>query len=158
AMRRIYFMVHIPVKSHDVPRALLRWSALSPVRADTPPAFFRAGESDSAIAAALPGLHASIRGAGGTVELHILAGVGQGSGIREGNPAAVANWLVVFVDWLDARQMLTRRSVEAQITPRMQGGTGDAKPIPVYPPWDGRPRRRRRGEWPHYRRLGRPSR
>ncbi|MEO8138124.1 MAG: alpha/beta hydrolase [Gemmatimonadota bacterium] len=75
---------------------------------DTPPAFLLAGENDSAIAAALPGLYASIRRAGGTAELHILTGVGHGFGIREGNPAEVINWPSVFVDWLDARQMLKR--------------------------------------------------
>ena len=47
-------------------------------------------------------------------ELHLLAGVGHGFGIRDGNPPAVANWPSLFLEWLDGRGMLASPSADLQ--------------------------------------------
>jgi acetyl esterase/lipase len=77
---------------------------------ETPPAFLLCGEKDSpAIADGVPALYRLIRQAGGSAEMHVLAGVGHGFGIRDTNPRAVAAWPSLFYDWLDARGLLAPR-------------------------------------------------
>jgi hypothetical protein len=39
-------------------------------------------------------------------ELHVLTGVAHGFGMRWSNPAAVAAWPKMFLDWLDALDLL----------------------------------------------------
>lgn len=74
-----------------------------------PPAFLLCGESDSPeIANGVPALYQSLKAAGGSAELHILARVGHGFGIRDSNPPAVANWTMTFYDWLDAGGFLKK--------------------------------------------------
>ena len=103
------------------------------VSKDTPPAFLLWGENDlPAISQGVLGLSAAIRQAGGSAELHMLAGVGHGFGIRDSNPHAVASWPSVFFDWLDARGILVSRSAEARISKQMSDGIASARPVPVY--------------------------
>lgn len=74
---------------------------------DTAPAFLLCGGDDSpAISDGVPALYLSLRKAGVSAELHILAGVGHGFGMRDGNPPAVANWSALFYLWLDGRGFL----------------------------------------------------
>jgi acetyl esterase/lipase len=76
--------------------------------ADTPRAFLLCGERDNPeIAQGLPNLYLSLRRANVSAELHIIAGAGHGFGVRSDNPPAVANWIVLFRDWLDT-QGITR--------------------------------------------------
>jgi acetyl esterase/lipase len=78
--------------------------------AATPPAFLLCGELDSpGIADGVPELYLSMKHAGASAELHVLAGAGHGFGIRAGNPAAVANWPLLFYDWLETRGLLKRQ-------------------------------------------------
>ncbi len=100
---------------------------------DTPPAFLLCGENDSpAISEGVAGLYTAIRHAGGSAEMHVLAGVGHGFGIRDSNPRAVANWPSLFYDWLDARGILVSRSAGAPITSYMRQGIATARPVAVY--------------------------
>jgi acetyl esterase/lipase len=73
----------------------------------TPPAFLLVGEADSGLADPVAMLHARIRHAGGSAELHTLAGVGHGFGIRSNNASAVAIWPTLFYDWLEARHIVS---------------------------------------------------
>jgi acetyl esterase/lipase len=76
--------------------------------AATPAAFLLCGDSDSpAIAQGVPNLFAALKAAGASAELHVLAGIGHGFGIRAGNPPAVAEWPWLFYRWLDGRGLLT---------------------------------------------------
>jgi endo-1,4-beta-xylanase len=68
------------------------------------------GEKDSpAISEGLPELYLTIKHAGVPVEMHILAGVGHGFGVRDNNPRPVAGWTSLLYDWLDARGFLAGR-------------------------------------------------
>jgi endo-1,4-beta-xylanase len=99
----------------------------------TPPAFLLCGDRDiPAISDSLPSLYGQIRRAGGFAELHVLAGVGHGFGIRDNNPPAVANWISLFYDWLEARGMLAIPVPGAQISPQMRAGIANAGPVAVY--------------------------
>ncbi len=74
---------------------------------DTPPAFLLCGADDGPdIAQGVPALYLSLKHAGLSAEMHILAGTGHGFGMRETNPPAVKIWPVLFYNWLDARGML----------------------------------------------------
>jgi endo-1,4-beta-xylanase len=76
---------------------------------ETPPAFLLCGENDRQnISQGLPELYLAMKKAGASAELHVLAGVGHGFGVRESNRGAVAGWLVRFHEWLDARGWLKR--------------------------------------------------
>lgn len=75
-----------------------------------PPTFLMCGEKDSpAISEGLPELYLAIKHAGVPVEMHILAGVGHGFGVRDNNPRPAAGWTSLLYDWLDARGFLARR-------------------------------------------------
>lgn len=68
---------------------------------DTPPAFLLCGAADSPeIAEGVPSLFLALKQAGGSPEMHVLAGAGHGFGMRDTNPAGVAIWPVLFVNWL----------------------------------------------------------
>lgn len=76
---------------------------------ETPPAFLLCGENDRPdISDGLAQLYLAFKQAGVPVELHILTGTGHGFGMRDTNPPAVANWISLFYDWLDARGLLKR--------------------------------------------------
>ncbi len=80
------------------------------VHAGLPPAFLLCGEDDSpAITEALPALYLSLKRAGGSAEIHVLAKTGHGFGIRDGNPPRVAIWTTLFYGWLDAGGFLSPR-------------------------------------------------
>ena len=105
---------------------------LTPSR-DTPPAFLLCGENDApALAEGVVQLYRAIRQAGGSAELHMLAGAPHGFGIRDSNPHAVATWPSLFVAWLDARGFLAGRSTDAQVSSFMRAGIATARPVPVY--------------------------
>jgi endo-1,4-beta-xylanase len=72
---------------------------------DTPPAFLLGGEKDD-ISQPLPEFYLALEKAGVPTELHMLAGVGHGFGVRPVNPPHVAIWTTLFHDWLDASGML----------------------------------------------------
>ena len=80
--------------------------------AKTPPAFLACGEKDRAdISKGLPALYLSLQEAGVSTELLVFAGVGHGFGLRPGNPAGVAAWPQMFLDWLGAEGLLPRVAV-----------------------------------------------
>ncbi|HWZ29343.1 MAG TPA: alpha/beta hydrolase, partial [Gemmatimonadales bacterium] len=99
---------------------------------ETPPAFLLCGENDGpAISDGIATLYAAIRRAGGSAELHVLTGVGHGFGIREGNPAGVAIWPTLFLNWMGARGMIPGPSV-GSLTSQMRDGISGARPVPRY--------------------------
>jgi acetyl esterase/lipase len=104
--------------------------------AATPPAFLLCGESDSpAIAQGVPNLYLALTAAGASAELHVLAGIGHGFGIRAGNPAAVTEWPSLFYRWLDGRGLLTEANAgAAPISLPMRSGIPLAQPIAEYSP------------------------
>ncbi len=78
------------------------------VTGDTPATFLLYGADDSpAISEGSSTLYQKLRQAGVSAELHILAGVGHGFGIRASNPPNVANWTTLFHDWLGGRGLLS---------------------------------------------------
>jgi endo-1,4-beta-xylanase len=80
-------------------------AAFSP---DTPPAFLLAGELDRPdISTGLVNLYLDLKRDGASAELHMLAGVGHGFGMRESNAPQVAAWTEMVHAWLDARGFLT---------------------------------------------------
>lgn len=76
-----------------------------PLPKDTPPAFLLGGEKDD-ISQPLPSLYLAFEAAGVSTELHMLAGVGHGFGVRPTNPPQVAIWPTLFYNWLNAEGML----------------------------------------------------
>ncbi len=82
-----------------------------PLSAKTPPAFLVCGEKDRAdISLGLPKLYLALKDAGVSAELVIFANTGHGFGIRASNPAGVAAWPQMFLNWLDAEGMLATRN------------------------------------------------
>jgi len=76
----------------------------------TPPAFLICGEDDRPdIAMGLPQLYLSLKQAGVSAELHILAHTGHGFGVRPTNRPPVSDWPQLFLEWLDALGMLNRK-------------------------------------------------
>jgi endo-1,4-beta-xylanase len=76
----------------------------------TPPAFLVCGEDDRPdIAEGLPQLYLSLKHAGVSAELHILARTGHGFGVRPGNRPPVSDWPQLFVEWLDVQGMLEHK-------------------------------------------------
>jgi endo-1,4-beta-xylanase len=59
-----------------------------------------------AIVQALAELFIAMRKAGVSAELHEYAGVGHGFGLRLSQHGAVADWPLVFVQWLDTKGFL----------------------------------------------------
>jgi len=76
--------------------------------AATPPAFFVFGDKDDVTRGEIA-KYQQLESLGGSAELHVLSGVGHGFGIRPVNPAQVAVWPDLFVNWLDAQGMLKPR-------------------------------------------------
>ena len=76
--------------------------------AATPPTFLLAGDQDRPqVSEGVADLYLQIHRAGGSAELHILAGVAHGFGMRDSNPAAVKAWPMLFYNWLGAKGFLT---------------------------------------------------
>jgi acetyl esterase/lipase len=76
----------------------------------TPPVFLLAGEDDSpAITEAVPALYFSLKRAGVSTEMHILAGAAHGFGMRDSNPPNVKAWPSLFCNWLDAQGFLRKK-------------------------------------------------
>lgn len=74
---------------------------------NAPPAFLICGENDrSEISRELPNVYSRFRDAGVSAELHILAGVGHGFGLRPKNHGAEIDWINDLIDWLDSRQAM----------------------------------------------------
>jgi acetyl esterase/lipase len=75
--------------------------------AQTPPAFLLCGENDRTnISQGLPELYLALKKAGASAELHVLAGVGHGFGLRADNNTPQTQWGARFVDWLNSRGFL----------------------------------------------------
>lgn len=73
----------------------------------TPPAFLVCGEEDRPdIAEGLPQLYLSLKQAGVSTELHVLARTGHGFGVRPSNRPPVSDWPQFFIEWLHAQGML----------------------------------------------------
>ena len=76
----------------------------------TPPAFLVCGEEDRPdIAQGLPQLYLSLKQAGVSTELHVLARTGHGFGVRPSNRPPVSDWPQLFLEWLDVQGMLKHR-------------------------------------------------
>ena len=75
---------------------------------DTPPAFLLGGEKDE-ISQSLPELYLALEKAHVPAELHMLAGVEHGFGVRATNPPHVAIWTTLFANWLDAQGFLKNK-------------------------------------------------
>jgi acetyl esterase/lipase len=79
------------------------------VGVQTPPAFLLGGADDQPpISQGLAALYIEFRKAGVPAELHLYDGVGHGFGLRAGNSGPVAAWLQRFLDWLQARGIVSR--------------------------------------------------
>jgi acetyl esterase/lipase len=77
---------------------------------ETPPAFLVGGELDRPeIAQGLPRLYLSLKQAGVSTELHVLARTGHGFGVRPSNRPPVSDWPQLFLEWLDVQGMLKRK-------------------------------------------------
>jgi endo-1,4-beta-xylanase len=73
-----------------------------------PPAFLLCGEDDRAdIAQGLAKVYLRFKDAGVSAELHVLAGVGHGFGLRPTNRGVTATWVDRFRDWLDGKGLLS---------------------------------------------------
>ena len=76
----------------------------------TPPAFLVCGEEDRPeIAQGVPELYLSLKQAGVSTELHVLARTGHGFGLRPGNRPPVSDWPQLFLEWLDVQGMLKHK-------------------------------------------------
>lgn len=74
---------------------------------ETPPAFLLCGENDRQnISQGLPELYLAMKKAGASAELHVLAGVGHGFGMRQSTKGAAGTWISRFYDWLSVRGLL----------------------------------------------------
>jgi acetyl esterase/lipase len=75
----------------------------------TPPAFLLGGADDRpTISQGLALLYVQLRAAGVPAELHLYDGVGHGFGLRSSNTGPVAAWPQRFLDWLQARGIMSR--------------------------------------------------
>jgi len=71
---------------------------------ETPPAFLLCGENDRQnISQGLPELYLAMKRAGASAELHVLAGVGHGFGLRPTNKGETASWPDRFHAWMAGR-------------------------------------------------------
>jgi acetyl esterase/lipase len=76
----------------------------------TPPAFLVCGEEDRPdIARGLPQLYLSLKQAGVSTELHVLARTGHGFGVRSSNRPPVSDWPQLFLEWLDVQGLLKHK-------------------------------------------------
>jgi acetyl esterase/lipase len=79
--------------------------------ADTPRAFLACGGNDRAdISQGLPELYLALARLHVPAELHIYAGIGHGFGVRKSNREPVASWIALFLQWLDAQDLLKRKA------------------------------------------------
>jgi acetyl esterase/lipase len=75
----------------------------------TPPAFLLGGADDRpAISQGLASLYVEFRKADVPAELHLYDGVGHGFGLRSSNSGPIAAWPRRFLDWLQARGIISR--------------------------------------------------
>lgn len=76
---------------------------------ETPPAFLACGEADRPeIAQGVPELYIALRKAGVSAELHVYSKTGHGFGLRESNHGPSANWISLFLGWMDTQGFLKR--------------------------------------------------
>jgi acetyl esterase/lipase len=74
---------------------------------NTPPSFLVCGEEDRPdIAQGLPQLYLSLKQAGVSAELHVLARTGHGFGVRPNNRPPLSDWPQLFLEWLGVQGML----------------------------------------------------
>jgi dienelactone hydrolase len=79
----------------------------SRITAETPRAFLACGGDDRPdISQGLPELYLAFTRVHVQAELHIYAGIGHGFGIRKSNPAQVAGWPLLFLQWMNAQGLL----------------------------------------------------
>jgi endo-1,4-beta-xylanase len=79
------------------------------VTSKSPPAFLVCGANDRPdISERLPNVYLEFKKEKVPVELHIYSGVGHGFGLRPGNKGAVANWPVLFDEWLGQNSFLAK--------------------------------------------------
>jgi acetyl esterase/lipase len=77
---------------------------------ETPPAFLLCGGDDRpGIAEGLPELYLEMKRSGISAELHVLAGIGHGFGVRDSNRGPVAGWLELFYGWLGEQGFLKQK-------------------------------------------------
>lgn len=77
---------------------------------DSPPAFLLCGGADRAdISEGLPNVYLLFKKAGVPVDLHILAGVGHGFGLRPSYTDVRADWPQMFYGWLRDRKFLVTK-------------------------------------------------
>jgi acetyl esterase/lipase len=75
--------------------------------AATPPLFLLGGEQDGAgVSVGLAELYLEAKRNGASAELHMLAGVPHGFGVRATNAPQVASWPQTFYDWMGAKGLL----------------------------------------------------
>ena len=83
--------------------------AVQPVK-DSPPAFLLCGGADRPdISEGLPAMYLLFKKAGVPVDLHILAGVGHGFGLRASYKDSRAEWPNLFYSWLRDQKFLVAR-------------------------------------------------
>ena len=75
--------------------------------AATPPTFLLAGDKDRPqVSEGLAELYLQIHRAGGSAEVHILAGAPHGFGLRTTNTPAIQQWPMLFLTWMGAQGLL----------------------------------------------------
>jgi acetyl esterase/lipase len=80
------------------------------ISAQTPPAFLVCGEDDRPeIAQGLPRLYLSLKQAGVSTELHVLARAEHGFGMRPSNRPPVSDWPQLFLEWLNVEGVLKQK-------------------------------------------------
>ncbi|HZF14941.1 MAG TPA: beta-galactosidase GalB [Steroidobacteraceae bacterium] len=84
------------------------------VSSETPPAYLVCGADDRPEFSEQLAQHfVALRRAGVSAEMHILAGVGHGFGLRPTNQGAAADWPQPFLGWLDGQGMLKAAMLSA---------------------------------------------
>ncbi len=74
---------------------------------ETPRAFLACGGNDRPeISQGLAELYLALARLHVPAELHIYAGIGHGFGIRKTNPPPVSGWTSLFLDWMNAQDLL----------------------------------------------------
>jgi dienelactone hydrolase len=74
---------------------------------ETPRAFLACGALDRPdISQGLPELYLALTRLHVSAELHVYAGIGHGFGVRKGNPEPVADWPLLFLQWMAGQGLL----------------------------------------------------
>jgi endo-1,4-beta-xylanase len=74
---------------------------------ETPPSFLLCGENDREnISQGLPELYLALKRGGASAELHVLAGIGHGFGLRATSKGETATWPERFYAWMNGRGFL----------------------------------------------------